>query len=161
MKIRKYILSLVAAAGCAVCVAAIADGRNDDKQEKVKPAENMPAKVDTQRSPYSLINLAGSEDGIPYGLRLMEVDNKDVSLSWNTPEATDGYWDDFETHDDRLRDARRLRNQLARQCRLAVYRRRQREDVHVAGLHLPQYGTEDGLHRDEPVDDIAGDRHQP
>ena len=100
MKIRKYILSLVAAAGCAVCVAAIGDGRNDDKQEKVKPAENMPAKVDTQRSPYSLINLAGSEDGIPYGLRLMEVDNKDVSLSWNTPEATDGYWDDFETHDD-------------------------------------------------------------
>ena len=118
-------MSLVAAAGCAVCVAAIGDGRNDDKQEKVKPAENMPAKVDTQRSPYSLINLAGSEDGIPYGLRLMEVDNKDV------------------------------------QCRLAVYRRRQREDVHVAGLHLPQYGTEDGLHRDEPVDDIAGDRHQP
>ena len=93
-------MSLVAAAGCAVCVAAIGDGRNDDKQEKVKPAENMPAKVDTQRSPYSLINLAGSEDGIPYGLRLMEVDNKDVSLSWNTPEATDGYWDDFETHDD-------------------------------------------------------------
>lgn len=93
-------MSLVAAAGCAVCVAAIGDGRNDDKQEKVKPAENMLAKVDTQRSPYSLINLAGSEDGIPYGLRLMEVDNKDVSLSWNTPEATDGYWDDFETHDD-------------------------------------------------------------
>lgn len=93
-------MSLVAAAGCAVCVTAIADGRNGDKQEKVKPAENMPAKVDTQRSPYSLINLAGSEDGIPYGLRLMEVNNKDVSLSWNTPEPTDGYWDDFETHDD-------------------------------------------------------------
>ena len=94
MKIRKYILSLVAAAGCAVCVAAIADGRNDDKQEKVKPAENMPAKVDTQRSPYSLINLAGSEDGIPYGLRLMGVNDREVSLSWNTPEPTDGYWDD-------------------------------------------------------------------
>ena len=100
MKIRKYILSLVAAAGCAVCVAAIGDGRNDDKQEKVKPAENMPAKVDTQRSPYSRISLEGSDDGIPYGLRLMEVNNKEVSLSWNTPEATDGYWDDFETHDD-------------------------------------------------------------
>lgn len=93
-------MSLVAAAGCAVCVAAIADGRNDGKREKVKPAENMPAKVDTQRSPYSLINLSGSEDGRPYGLRLMGVSDKEVSLSWNTPEATDGYWDDFESHDD-------------------------------------------------------------
>ena len=100
MRLKKYMLSLLAVAGCAVCVAAIADGRNNDKQEKVKPAENMPAKVDTQRSPYSPMNINGAEDGRPYGLRLAGVNDREVSLSWNTPEPLDGYWDDFESHDD-------------------------------------------------------------
>ena len=100
MKLQKYMLSLLAAAGCAVCVAAITDGRKDDKQEKVKPAATLPAKVDTQRSAYARFNPEGAADGIPYGLRLMEVNDKEVSLSWQTPEKTDGYWEDFEGHDD-------------------------------------------------------------
>lgn len=100
MKIRKYILSLMAAVGCAVCVAAITDGRTDDKQEKVKPETTLPSKVNTHKSPYSRMNIEGSEDGVPYGLRLMGVNDRDVSLSWLSPEKTDGYWEDFETHDD-------------------------------------------------------------
>ncbi len=100
MKLQKYILSLLAVAGCAAGVAAITDGRTDGKQEKVKPAATLPAKVDTQRSPYSRISLEGHEDGIPYGLRLMGVSDREVAISWNTPEKTDGYWEDFETHDD-------------------------------------------------------------
>ena len=93
-------MSFVAVAGCAVCAAAIADGRDNDKQEKVKPAAKLPAKVDTQRSPYALIDLDGAEDGRPYGLRLTGVNDREVAISWNTPEPTDGYWDDFEDHDD-------------------------------------------------------------
>ena len=100
MKLNKYILSLLAAAGCAVGVAAITDGRTGDKQEKVKPETALPTKVDTQRSAYPRFSLEGSEDGVPYGLRLTGVNDKEVSLAWLTPEKTDGYWEDFEGHDD-------------------------------------------------------------
>ena len=100
MRLKKYIMSLVAVAGCAVCAAAIAEWRDNDKQEKVKPAEQLPTKVNTQRSPYAQVSLDGAEDGRPYGLRLTGVNDREVSLSWNTPEPTDGYWDDFESHDD-------------------------------------------------------------
>ena len=30
----------------------------------------------------------------------MDVDDKQVSLSWLSPEQTNGYWEDFENHDD-------------------------------------------------------------
>ena len=90
----------MAAAGCAVCVAAMTDGRTDDKQERVKPAATQPAKVNTQKSAYSRLNTDGAEDGIPYGLRLMDVNDREVTLSWLSPEKTDGYWEDFETHND-------------------------------------------------------------
>ena len=90
----------MAAAGCAVCVAAMTDGRTDDKQERVKPAATQPAKVNTQKSAYSRLNTDGAEDGIPYGLRLMDVNDREVTLSWLSPEKTNGYWEDFETHND-------------------------------------------------------------
>lgn len=144
----------MAAAGCAVCVAAMTDGRTDDKQERVKPAATQPVKVNTQKSAYSRLNTDGAEDGIPYGLRLMDVNDREVTLSWLSPEKTDGYWEDFETHND-------FQINSPGSIGLAVYRRRQRDDLYVAGLHLPQPGTEDGVHRDESVADFAGDRLKP
>lgn len=36
----------------------------------------------------------------PYGLELLGVKDKSVSLRWTSPEATDGFFEDFEGHDD-------------------------------------------------------------
>lgn len=100
MKIRNYILSIMAVAGCAICVAAVTDDRATDRPEKVKPAANLPAMTRPQGQAYTRLRLEGADDGIPYGLRLMDVDDKQVSLSWLSPEQTNGYWEDFENHDD-------------------------------------------------------------
>lgn len=95
---KYYILSLLAVAGYAV-YAADNDGRTE-KPEKVKPSQELLKSSAARISPaYTPFRLSGSEDGIPYGLNA-KVSDKNVALSWISPEPTDGYFEDFEGHAD-------------------------------------------------------------
>lgn len=105
MKSLKYILSSLALcsgvviAGTQVLQSAKTVQKGDD--EKVKIGESFYAGLQrVQQSEYPVMQLDGAADGIPYGLRCNSVVDKTVSISWNTPEAVDGYFDDFEDHDD-------------------------------------------------------------
>lgn len=103
MKRYKYSAILLAALACGAAwasVNALTDGKKGNS-EKVRPSENL--MVQTRTAPtvrYTKMKLEGSADGVPYGLNLMGVSDKTVKLSWISPEATDGYFDDFENHQD-------------------------------------------------------------
>lgn len=71
-----------------------------DKSEKQRPDEEILAKKVINRAHYAKMKTDGNDNGAPYGLTLRSVDNKQVSLSWISPEPTDGYFDDFEDHTD-------------------------------------------------------------
>lgn len=81
-------------------VAHIADRHNDRQQEKVKPSENLILQSPAPTVHYPLLKAEGNADGVPYGLNLMGVTDKEVQLSWISPEPVDGYFDDFENHTD-------------------------------------------------------------
>lgn len=101
MKLNKHLISSLAVAGFALCAAAaISDRLTDNRPEKVKPATVLPTAATTKAAPYPALATEGSADGIPYGLRLMGVSDRQVSLSWLSPEPTEGYFEDFESHDD-------------------------------------------------------------
>lgn len=96
MKQSKLLTSLlVIAAGCLIYAFA-------DNAEKVKPSAIGRTSTPTHNNTvdYTTQRLTAAEDGAPYGLHLVEIDNKDVTLRWNTPEATNGYFEDFESHPD-------------------------------------------------------------
>lgn len=100
MKTKHYtILTLLLTAG--MVYATQGTDRKQPRSEKVKPAENFSAKAaSTMNTDYPLLTAEGSEDGIPYGLRTAGVNNKEVKLTWLSPEKLDGYFDDFENHTD-------------------------------------------------------------
>lgn len=105
MKRIKYSAVLLAALTCYgalwASVAALNNGKKVDNGEKVRPSENFLAQA--KKAPvvrYAKINADGNTDGVPYGLSLMSLSNKTVKLSWISPEKTDGYFDDFENHQD-------------------------------------------------------------
>ena len=96
MKQSKLLTSLlVIATGCLIYAFA-------DNAEKVKPSAVGRTSTPTHNNTvdYTTQRLTAAEDGAPYGLHLVEIDNKDVTLRWNTPEATNGYFEDFESHPD-------------------------------------------------------------
>ncbi|MBR4069931.1 MAG: choice-of-anchor J domain-containing protein, partial [Bacteroidaceae bacterium] len=97
MKHTKYLLpTLIIAAGCLLY--SYAD--NSDMMKKMKP-ENRPAtEARVYTAPAETQRLTAAEDGAPYGLHVVDIYNKDVTLRWNNPEATNGYFDDFEAHPD-------------------------------------------------------------
>ena len=81
-------------------VDALTDGKKGEG-EKVKPSENFVAQ--SRKAPvvrYTKMKVEGNAEGVPYGLQLMGVNDKTVKLSWISPEKTDGYFDDFENHQD-------------------------------------------------------------
>jgi hypothetical protein len=99
-KISTYLLALpVVAAGV---VYATTQTEQTDLEKVQLPAQVAAqfAKAKSVATQYPLMSLSGADDGIPYGLRSTEVDDQQVSLAWNTPEALDGYFDDFEDHED-------------------------------------------------------------
>lgn len=106
MKPFRYILStLILCSGVVLAATQVLKVKLPDTKkgdtEKVRLGENYYAGLQqVDASQYPLRVQAGSADGIPYGLRCDEVKDLKVSLSWNTPEAVDGYFDDFEDHDD-------------------------------------------------------------
>lgn len=97
MKHIKYLLPLfIVAAGCLL----YSYGNNNDMLHKEKP-ENRPLSTAKVYSvPAITQQLTAAEDGAPYGLHIVDIYNKNVTLRWNNPEATNGYFDDFEAHPD-------------------------------------------------------------
>lgn len=99
MKHIKYLLPVfVIVAGCLLY--SYAD--NSEMMKKTK-LENVPVATTQEcQAPAVTQRLAAAEDGAPYGLHLVDINNKDVTLRWNNPEASNGYFDDFEAHPDFL-----------------------------------------------------------
>lgn len=100
---KKYIFSfLLCATGITLAATqAIRSKSADQNKEKVALPSSFYAGMQEVKSPeYPHMVQAGSPDGIPYGLREDAVDDKTVRISWNSPEYTDGYFEDFEGHDD-------------------------------------------------------------
>lgn len=94
MKYIKYLLPIVAA-GCLLAYAA-----DEPKDIKLLPKHPV-APPAAQNAPVPVpLRLEGAEDGIPYGLHAVSVDEKAVTLQWNNPEPMEGYFDDFEGHSD-------------------------------------------------------------
>lgn len=99
MKIKSfsYILSLLAA-GSLVWAA------NTDSGNKLKLKRPLtPPVVQSQSVKVQPMKQTGATDdpvAAPDGLRLINIDDKAVTLGWNNPEPMNGYFDDFESHDD-------------------------------------------------------------
>ena len=103
MKRYKYSAIMLAALVCGAAWASVnaLTGGKKGNGEKVRPSESLMAQARTAPNVrYAKMKLEGSADGVPYGLKLMDVSDKTVKLSWVSPEATDGYFDDFENHQD-------------------------------------------------------------
>lgn len=101
MKRYKYPLFLFAALVCGAAFALQPSATTgDNHDDKVKPKAAVAAKTAKARHHYTTLKTAGADDGAPYGLSLLSVDDKQVELSWLSPEATDGYFEDFESHAD-------------------------------------------------------------
>lgn len=104
MKLKYIFSALILSSGVALAATQILQpvkpgGKQDG--EKVKLGQSYYEGLQrVEQSVYPLMSLDGAPDGIPYGLRCDEVNDRIVRLSWNTPEAVDGYFDDFEGHDD-------------------------------------------------------------
>lgn len=97
MKHTKYLLpSIIIAAGCLLY--SYAD--NSDMMKKMKPENRPTTEARVYPTPAVTQRLAAAEDGAPYGLHVVDIYNKDVTLRWNNPEATNGYFEDFEAHPD-------------------------------------------------------------
>lgn len=93
MKHTQYILPALVLGGLLYVYAGNAD-------ERIKPSHLTPPPAEQNALPPAPLRLSGAEDGIPYGLSLTGIDNKEVSLRWNNPEPTNGYFEDFEGHPD-------------------------------------------------------------
>lgn len=92
MKYIKYFLSVLASA-VALNVSAADSIR-------VKPKHIAPPPAAQYWQAPKRVSLSGTADGIPDGLHLVGIDDKTVTLQWNSPEPTDGFYDDFEGHSD-------------------------------------------------------------
>lgn len=99
---KRYIFPiLVSLAGLSFAASHALRKPADEGEKKVSLGDSFYAGLQEVSSPqYPRRVQAGSPDGIPYGLRLDNVKDKTVSISWNSPEAMDGYFEDFEGHDD-------------------------------------------------------------
>lgn len=97
MKKTKYIFSTIAiAAGCLIYAFA----GNNNILTKEKPVREAIGEITSHPAPAVQQRLTAAEDGAPYGLHVREIYNKDVTLTWNNPEAMNGYFEDFESHPD-------------------------------------------------------------
>lgn len=102
MRRNKYSALLLAALATGAVWATVSQtaDRHDRQQEKVRPSESLMHQAPAPRVHYPALKAEGSADGVPYGLGLMGVTDKTVQLTWISPEPTDGYFDDFESHED-------------------------------------------------------------
>lgn len=92
----KYLKSIL----LAMMSVAFVNMSASDSIKKVKPKQVAPPPAAQSWKAPERMSLAGAADGVPYGLHLVGIDNKTVTLQWNNPEPMDGYFDDFEGHSD-------------------------------------------------------------
>ncbi len=100
MKRYRKTTALIAATAFAIGATAALGSTDGSDGEKVKPAAAPQPQPQATTASYPTLLAEGAADGVPYGLRLMGVSEKEVQLSWLSPEPTNGYFEDFESHDD-------------------------------------------------------------
>lgn len=104
MKPNKITSLLLAAMTCGIVGASVGSFTHNLRKvkgndEKVKPTQGLTELGRISRAAYTPLRADGN-NGVPYGLRLTGVDDRTVNLSWISPEPVDGYFEDFESHDD-------------------------------------------------------------
>ena len=70
--------------------AALANASVSDTIKKVKPKQVAPPPTAQSWKTLDRLSLEGVADGVPYGLHLVGVEDKTVTLQWNNPEPMDG-----------------------------------------------------------------------
>ena len=99
MKTSKFaIITLLLASGMAFAAEQIK--RTDNQPEKVKADLQVIQAAKKKAVQYATLLPEGSENGAPYALTCTDVAGKKVYLSWLSPEPVNGYYDDFEAHED-------------------------------------------------------------
>ena len=104
MKPNKITTLLLAATTCGVVWASVGSFTNsirkhNDNGEKVRPTQGLTELARISHANYTPLKAEGN-NGVPYGLKLDGVNNRTVNLSWISPEPIDGYFEDFEGHND-------------------------------------------------------------
>ncbi|MGN0086917.1 MAG: choice-of-anchor J domain-containing protein [Alloprevotella sp.] len=82
-------------------VLCLSGGVAGQQTAKVKPAVPAAPPTAQQYATAAPTRTAESADQpTPYGLRVIDIDNKAVKLGWTSAEPTDGFFEDFEEHSD-------------------------------------------------------------
>ena len=104
MKPKKISTLVLAATACGVALASVGSFTNSQRKkaadpEKVRPTQGLTGISPLKRAAYTPLKTDGN-NGVPYGLQMTSVSDRTVSLQWISPEPTDGYFEDFESHTD-------------------------------------------------------------
>lgn len=105
MKPNKITSLLLAATAVSLAWASIGSfksglGAKNDESEKVRPSQKLMEKALHIKAATPMQALAQDANGAPYNLRLTGVNEHTVSLAWTSPEPVDGFFEDFEGHND-------------------------------------------------------------
>lgn len=105
MKPNKITSLLLAATAVSLAWASIGSfksglGAKNDESEKVRPSQKLMEKALHIKAATPMQALAQDANGAPYNLRLTGVNEHTVSLAWTSPEPVDGFFEDFEEHND-------------------------------------------------------------
>lgn len=105
MKPNKITSLLLAATAVSLAWASIGSfksglGAKNDESEKVRPSQKLMEKALHIKAATPMQALAQDANGAPYNLRLTGVNEHTVSLAWTSPEPMDGFFEDFEGHND-------------------------------------------------------------
>lgn len=105
MKPNKITSLLLAATAVSLAWASVGSfksglGAKNDESEKVRPSQKVMEKALHIKAATPMQALAQDANGAPYNLRLTGVNEHTVSLAWTSPEPVDGFFEDFEGHND-------------------------------------------------------------
>lgn len=105
MKPNKITSLLLAATAVSLAWASVGSfksglGAKNDESEKVRPSQKLMEKALHIKAATPMQALAQDANGAPYNLRLTGVNEHTVSLAWTSPEPVDGFFEDFEGHND-------------------------------------------------------------
>ena len=99
MKTTRFaIITLLLASGMVFAAEQI--DRTAEQPEKVKANLQAVEAAKKKAVQYTPLLQEGSENGAPYALRCTDLAGKKVYLTWLSPEPVNGYYDDFEAHED-------------------------------------------------------------
>lgn len=105
MKPNKITSLLLAATAVSLAWASVGSfksgiGAKNDESEKVRPSQKLMEKALHSKAAAPMQALAQDANGAPYNLRLTGINEHTVSLAWTSPEPVDGFFEDFEEHND-------------------------------------------------------------